>query len=277
MPGRNPELPEGTDHIINGAAELGTGNSASIGAGMTGGPSRATTGGTGGGSGTDMGAGGFVGSAGSGLDTGGLDTGMSGGGSSGGSTSGSGQSGSGQSGSGASGSGALTTGSGSGGGSTGSSGGGIKAQAASGVQNLRSQATDKARSYALDGKNRATSALDELAGMVDDAARQIDDKLGPQYGQYARQAAGAVTGFADTLRDKDVDDLFDDARNVIRKSPAVAIGVAAAVGFALVRLVKAGMPEQPQQVDFTPDGGRDVQFVSDDVAASAGAGASAGA
>ncbi len=270
MPGRNPELPEGTDHIINGAAELGTGSSASMGAGMTGGPSRAT-GGAGGGSGTDMGAGGFVGSAGSGLDTGGLDTGISGG-SSGGSTSGSGQSGSG-----ASGSGALTTGGGSGGGSTGSSGGGIKAQAASGVQNLRSQATDKARSYALDGKNRATSALDELAGMVDDAARQIDDKLGPQYGQYARQAAGAVTGFADTLRDKDVDDLFDDARNVIRKSPAVAIGVAAAVGFALVRLVKAGMPEQPQQVDFTPDNGRDVQFVSDDVAASAGAGASAGA
>ena len=272
MPGRNPELPEGTDHIINGAAELGTGSSTGTGAGMTGGPSRATGGGgaTGmGGGGTDMGAGGFVGSAGSGLDTGGLDTGMSGGGTPG----------SGSSGSGTAGSGALTTGAdlGSSTGGNGTSGGGLKAQAASGVQNLRSQATDKARSYALDGKNRATNALDELAGMVDDAARQIDDQLGPQYGQYARQAAGAVTGFADTLRDKDVDDLFDDARDAIRKSPAVAIGVAAAVGFALVRLVKAGMPEQPQQVDFTPDGGRDVQFVSDDVAASAGAGASAGA
>ncbi len=269
MPGRNPELPEGTDHIINGAAELGTGSSAGTGAGMAGGPTRATSGGgTGGigGGGTDMGAGGFVGSAGSGLDTGGLDTGTSAGPRSGTSDFGT------------SGSGALTTRNDSGSaGGDGSSGGGLKAQAVSGVQSLRSQATDKARSYALDGKNRATSALDELAGMVDDAARQIDDKLGPQYGQYARQAAGAVTGFADTLRDKDVDDLFDDARSVIRKSPAVAIGVAAAVGFALVRLVKAGMPEQPQQVDFTPDQGRDVQFVSDDVAASAGAGAAAGA
>jgi hypothetical protein len=55
------------------------------------------------------------------------------------------------------------------------------------------------------------------------------------------------------VRNKDVDTLFDDAREVVRKSPVVAIGTAAAIGFALVRLVKAGMPDKENDVDFTPD------------------------
>ncbi|HEX8375670.1 MAG TPA: hypothetical protein VF606_10875, partial [Geminicoccaceae bacterium] len=42
----------------------------------------------------------------------------------------------------------------------------------------------------------------------------------------------------------DVDELYDNVRSAVRKSPGVAIGIAAVVGFTLVRLVKAGMPEE---------------------------------
>jgi ElaB/YqjD/DUF883 family membrane-anchored ribosome-binding protein len=105
---------------------------------------------------------------------------------------------------------------------------------------LGRQATDKARGLADEGKLRATGALDEFSKMMEDAAGTVDEKLGEQYGQYARSAAQALSGFSDSLRDKDVDDLVDDVRGFVRKSPAVAIGTAAALGFVLARLVKAG-------------------------------------
>ena len=108
---------------------------------------------------------------------------------------------------------------------------------------LRAQATDKARDYAAQGKDRAVGALDNVSRLVDDAARTIDDKVGEQYGAYARQASSAVAGFAETLRSKDVDELLADASSLVRKSPAIAIGAAAAIGFVIARLVKASAPE----------------------------------
>jgi ElaB/YqjD/DUF883 family membrane-anchored ribosome-binding protein len=118
------------------------------------------------------------------------------------------------------------------------------AKAGDAAAGLRAQAADKARDYALQGKDRAVGALENVTRLVDDAAATIDEKVGEQYGDYARRASEYVAGFADTLRDKDVDELFDDAREVVRKSPAIAIGAAAAIGFVLARLVKAGIPAE---------------------------------
>lgn len=106
---------------------------------------------------------------------------------------------------------------------------------------LTTQGLDRARSYAADSKDRAGGALDEFARLMTDAAGSVDDKLGAQYGDYARSAAGSLSGFADTLRNKDVDELLADARELVKKSPAIAIGTAAAVGFVLARLVKSGL------------------------------------
>lgn len=103
------------------------------------------------------------------------------------------------------------------------------------------QAGAKARDYTAQGKDRAVEALDNVASLVGDAASQVSAKLGDQYGSYIQQAADAVNGLASTLRDKDPDDLFDDARNVVRSSPAIAIAAAAAVGFLVARVVKSGL------------------------------------
>ncbi|MBB3910899.1 hypothetical protein [Sphingomonas desiccabilis] len=116
---------------------------------------------------------------------------------------------------------------------------------------LGRQATDKARGLADEGKLRATGALDEFSKMMEDAAGTVDDKLGEQYGQYARSAAQALSGFSDSLRDKDVDELIEDVRGFVRKSPAVAIGTAAALGFVLARVVKAGVDGAADATDTT--------------------------
>jgi len=106
---------------------------------------------------------------------------------------------------------------------------------------IGSQAADKARGFADQGKAKATDALDEFSKLMSEAAGTVDERLGEQYGKYARSAADSLSGFAQTLRSKQVDDIVEDATEFVRKSPAVAVGIAAAVGFALARLVKSGV------------------------------------
>lgn len=106
--------------------------------------------------------------------------------------------------------------------------------------NLIGQASDRARDYATQGKDAATERLDDFASLVAGLADSLGDRLGPQTGDYARRAADTVTQFTEGLKAKDVDDLVDDTRRIIRQNPAMAIGAAAALGFVLVRLAKAG-------------------------------------
>lgn len=165
------------------------------------------------------------------------DGGGNGGGSGNGSSSGSGGSGSG---------GFVAKGGsgGSGGGSEGSGGLGadkIVSQVRDQVYSLRDQATEKARGYAEGGKDRTTQLLDDIAEIIHDAARSIDDRLGDQYGEYAHKAGDAVQGLAGNLRDKNLEDLLEGTRSIVRKSPAVTVGTAALLGFVLVRLVKSGL------------------------------------
>jgi ElaB/YqjD/DUF883 family membrane-anchored ribosome-binding protein len=113
----------------------------------------------------------------------------------------------------------------------------IKAEASK----LGGQAAEKARGFAGEGKAKASGAINEFARLMEDAAGQVDEKIGAQYGQYARSAAQSLGGFADQIDAKDVDELLEDVRGFVRKSPAIAIGTAAALGFVLARVIKAGI------------------------------------
>jgi len=111
------------------------------------------------------------------------------------------------------------------------------------VSNLRGTATDRLRGFADGGKGRATGLLDEVSEVIKDAAKSVDERLGEDYGRYAHQAADALSGFSGRIREKSVDDILDDTRDFVRKSPAVAIGIAAVAGFALIRVIKTGLDD----------------------------------
>jgi hypothetical protein len=212
MPPRPDELPEGTDHIINGAME--TGGADDGGAGGTGG----STGGASPTGGIETGgASGLIGATGGGDDTGGTAT-------SGGATGG-----------GTSTSGGLTAGGGGG------DAGGVVEQLRTQALGLRDQAGGRVREFADGGKTRASDALEELSRVVADTADSIDERLGREYGEYARKAADAVSGFADSLRTTEVDEIYGKVEGAVRKSPGIALGVAAVLGFTAARLVKVGL------------------------------------
>jgi ElaB/YqjD/DUF883 family membrane-anchored ribosome-binding protein len=111
------------------------------------------------------------------------------------------------------------------------------------AQTVVGEARDKAKDAANQGKGKAAGAMNGLAEIVENIAKTIDEKAGAQYGDYARKAASAVSGAAESLQSKEVEELVDNARDFVRKRPAVAIGAAAAVGFVLTRLIKASSDE----------------------------------
>lgn len=106
------------------------------------------------------------------------------------------------------------------------------------IDPIKEQAGKTAKSAAGVAKDKTGTAMQSLAKLISETAGTVDAKLGPQYGDYARQAAEQVAGAADSLDSKDVDQLMAEARDFVRKSPAVAIGAAAVVGFVLMRLAK---------------------------------------
>ena len=116
----------------------------------------------------------------------------------------------------------------------------MKSKVKDDMNNFKAKAADGARAAAEKGKNRATEAVASISKLIRDSAATIDQNVGKQYGDYARSAADSVEGFAGKMEAKDVDDIVGEAREFVRKSPAVAIGAAAAIGFVLARLVRSG-------------------------------------
>lgn len=100
------------------------------------------------------------------------------------------------------------------------------------------QAKEKATGYAIEGKTRASEGIAALGKLVSDNAGLIDEKVGPKYGDYARTAAQSLQDVSTKLDAKSLDELADEAKEFVRQSPGLAVGIAAVGGFLLARLLK---------------------------------------
>jgi hypothetical protein len=208
-------LPEGTDKIIDGSMETGGGTEgreqiSSTGSSSLGGDEAA-----------------LLGGGGDDFDTAGSGIGGTLGGDVGTSTGGTGSTGS-------------VTGGSTGATSTGGTAG-LMDRVRSGGRDVSGQAAEKARGFLGQGLERSSEALANVSRMIGDTADGIEERLGAEYGDYARRAATAIESTANSLASKDPDELLDDTRQFIRKSPGVALAGAAVVGFAIARLLKSGL------------------------------------
>ncbi len=114
------------------------------------------------------------------------------------------------------------------------------AQLKSEAARMTEDAGARAKVMARDGKDKAAGAIASLAKYIDESASSVDDRLGDQYGEYARTAAASIASLAATVEKQDVDELIDNTREFVRKSPAIAIGGAAVVGFIMARMLRGG-------------------------------------
>jgi hypothetical protein len=118
-----------------------------------------------------------------------------------------------------------------------------------GREQLSSQAGEKARGLVSQGLERTAETLANVSKMVGDTAPGIEERLGPDYGDYARRAAGAIENAANTIASKDPDELIEDTRNFVRNSPGIALAGAAVVGFVVARLFKSGLARDEDDED----------------------------
>ncbi|OBX18392.1 hypothetical protein A9995_12890 [Erythrobacter sp. QSSC1-22B] len=98
------------------------------------------------------------------------------------------------------------------------------------------EAKTKGRELANDGKAKLSGGISSLSRMVADNAHVVDEKLGAQYGDYARTASRSLDDTAARLDQKSIDELTEDGREFVRKSPGLAIGMAAVAGYMLSRI-----------------------------------------
>ena len=118
-----------------------------------------------------------------------------------------------------------------------------------GREQLSNQAGEKARGFVTQGLERTSEALANVSKMIGDTAAGIDERLGPEYGEYARRAADSIENVANQIASKDPDELIDDTRNFVRNSPGIALAGAAVVGFVVARLLKTGLAPDDDEDD----------------------------
>jgi hypothetical protein len=118
-----------------------------------------------------------------------------------------------------------------------------------GREQLSSQAGERARGFVTQGLERTSEALANVSRMIGDTAAGIDERLGEEYGDYARRAAGSIEQAANSIASKDPDELIEDTRNFVRNSPGVALAGAAVVGFVVARLLKTGIAANDEDDD----------------------------
>jgi ElaB/YqjD/DUF883 family membrane-anchored ribosome-binding protein len=118
-----------------------------------------------------------------------------------------------------------------------------------GREQFTQQAGERTRGIVTQGLERTAEALANVSKMVGDTAPGIEERLGSEYGDYARRAAGAIESAANTIASKDPDELIEDTRNFVRNSPGIALAGAAVVGFVVARLLKSGLARDEDEDD----------------------------
>lgn len=115
--------------------------------------------------------------------------------------------------------------------------------AADDVRATARQATEEIKAQGksqLDGyRETAADEIEKVAHSAEAAARELEgqDTLG--LSGYVSDMAQGMVRFADNLRGKSVDELFQDVNRLARDNPALFIAGSVALGFGLTRFAKA--------------------------------------
>jgi hypothetical protein len=109
---------------------------------------------------------------------------------------------------------------------------------------LIDQVKDKATSQLHSQKDRATAGLGSVADAVRQTGRQLRDKRQDAVADMVEGAAAQLERFSNHLKDRDLDELVEDAQRLARQQPALFIGTSFAAGLIAARFIKASSPSR---------------------------------
>jgi len=103
---------------------------------------------------------------------------------------------------------------------------------------LASNVADELETSGEDQKRRGAETMRAFAGAVEHAAAELDQQS-PLVARQFRTAARKVDGFSQSLRDRSVRNLVNDASDLARRQPLWFFGGAIIAGFVLSRFLKS--------------------------------------
>jgi len=106
------------------------------------------------------------------------------------------------------------------------------------MSQARSKVQEKAKSMFSDGKSQVSDSLGNIAQAFRSTSEQMRSQNLASVAGYADQAAESIERMASHIRDRNVDELLNEAENLARKQPVAAVAGAFAIGFILARIAK---------------------------------------
>jgi hypothetical protein len=112
---------------------------------------------------------------------------------------------------------------------------------------IAGDAANRAKSFADENKGKVAGQIDSLGNVLNKAADDLENSNQPMMAGYARQLAGGVQSVSSTVRDKGVEELFGMVGDFARRQPALFIGGAALLGFAISRFAASSARSRHDQ------------------------------
>ena len=107
------------------------------------------------------------------------------------------------------------------------------------MDNLMNTVKQRATAQLDTQKTRATDGLHVIAGAVRQTTQTLRSDQHDNLAQYVDRAADQLERFSEAIRDKDVDELLHEARDLARRQPALVVGGSFAVGLLAARFLKS--------------------------------------
>jgi len=127
----------------------------------------------------------------------------------------------------------------------------VKQQVKSDLESGKQRAQEAARDLSEQGKakleehsERAATGVDDVADALGSAASRLSDLEHEGLADYANQLSSFLSDMSRTLRNKNVDDLARDVRDIAQRNPALFVLGSIAVGLGLSRFAKASGQRQ---------------------------------
>jgi hypothetical protein len=122
------------------------------------------------------------------------------------------------------------------------------------MDNLMNTVKQRATAGLDTQKTRATDGLSVIASAVRQTTDNLRKEQHDTLAQYVDRAADQLDRFSTALREKDIDQLLQDARQLARRQPALFIGGSFAVGLLAARFLKSSQRDGSGHYDGRQSG-----------------------
>jgi hypothetical protein len=101
------------------------------------------------------------------------------------------------------------------------------------------EAERRGKSNVAAQKDRAAEQAGKLSNVLGQASEKLREQGEPSLARYTEQIASSINGLAERFRERSVDELLRDTRDLARREPTLFLAGSVAVGFAISRFFKA--------------------------------------